>query len=274
MQNFHQQEHLPALESKSKKLPWLFGGLALSAICVLFLCGILTFVYAVNFARNSPRQGVAPAHGVKVIFRVQGGYGKAPSRQEMQQTIDILEHRARAYGLKSYAFEVSDANHIVAKLPSDGQPGSLMRKLSQTGLIEFVDMGEETVADGEVIVTDFRPWAPIQAGVKAHHTILTGDQIKSASVAKDTLGQFMVSLEFDAKSAGILSEHTKNNVGKYLAITLDKRVISSPSINSPITDGSAIIEGAFTQESAETLATYMRHMALPVSLEIIDDSVY
>jgi preprotein translocase subunit SecD len=57
----------------------------------------------------------------------------------------------------------------------------------------------------------------------------------------------------------------------YLAIVLDNKVISAPSIHSQITD-SGYIEGNFTPESAKDLAMLLRSGALPASLTYQSES--
>ncbi|RJK96793.1 protein translocase subunit SecD [Vallicoccus soli] len=52
-----------------------------------------------------------------------------------------------------------------------------------------------------------------------------------------------------------------------LAIVLDDRVVSAPTINEAIPGGSASITGSFTQESAEDLANVLRYGALPLAFE-------
>jgi preprotein translocase subunit SecD len=56
-----------------------------------------------------------------------------------------------------------------------------------------------------------------------------------------------------------------------MAIVLDKRVISCPSIKTPITDGSGIIEGSYTLESAKALVVVLKYGSLPVALEVIEN---
>jgi preprotein translocase subunit SecD len=52
-----------------------------------------------------------------------------------------------------------------------------------------------------------------------------------------------------------------------LAIVLDRRVESAPSVRQPITNGSGQISGSFTEQQAKDLALVLRTGALPVSLE-------
>ncbi len=54
----------------------------------------------------------------------------------------------------------------------------------------------------------------------------------------------------------------------YLSIVLDKQVISSPHIVTPITEGRGEISGNFTLEEAQNLALQLRYGALPIPLKV------
>jgi len=64
---------------------------------------------------------------------------------------------------------------------------------------------------------------------------------------------------------------TSSNVGKKLAIILDGKIISAPSIIEPIIGGTGQITGNFTFQSATDLALLLRSGALPAPLNIIEE---
>lgn len=64
-------------------------------------------------------------------------------------------------------------------------------------------------------------------------------------------------------------EYTRTHIGQPMAIVLDGRVLSAPTINAAIHD-SGTISGSFTQDEAESLAIQMRYGALPVPLRVVD----
>jgi preprotein translocase subunit SecD len=68
----------------------------------------------------------------------------------------------------------------------------------------------------------------------------------------------------------MFSDYTGSHVGKILAIVLDKHIISAPSINSQIDKGTGIIEGNFTQDSANALAIQLRYGSLPVPVKVVE----
>ena len=88
---------------------------------------------------------------------------------------------------------------------------------------------------------------------------LDGDRVGAASAEADQTGAgFVVTVEFDAEGARTWSDFTTANVGGQVAILINGRVLSAPSIQSPITGGSAQISGRFTRDEADQLA---RHLA-------------
>jgi preprotein translocase subunit SecD len=63
---------------------------------------------------------------------------------------------------------------------------------------------------------------------------------------------------------------TGANVGRYLAIILDDRVVSAPRIDGAITQPEARITGRFTPQEADDLALVLRSGALPAALTYLD----
>jgi preprotein translocase subunit SecD len=51
-------------------------------------------------------------------------------------------------------------------------------------------------------------------------------------------------------------------------------VISSPMVSTAITDGEAVIQGNFTQESATTLAILINTGPYPIPIKIIEASTH
>jgi len=65
---------------------------------------------------------------------------------------------------------------------------------------------------------------------------------------------------------------TEQNIGKLLAIILDKRIQSAPRLDGRITDQGQIT-GGFTVKEAEDLALKLRSGALPASITIEEKTV-
>ncbi len=102
--------------------------------------------------------------------------------------------------------------------------------------------------------------------------LITGDAIRRASAVYDTGGQtavgqgWQIAFDLTSEGAGDFAEVTTRLVGRQLAIVVDQTVISAPTVESPITGGSGVITGSFTENRAKDLATQLNAGALPVNL--------
>lgn len=84
---------------------------------------------------------------------------------------------------------------------------------------------------------------------------LDGERVVKASSRPSQYGAgHVVTVEFDAEGARTWSDFTTANVGSQVAILINGRVLSAPSIQSPITGGATEITGNFTAEEADQLA--------------------
>ncbi len=107
---------------------------------------------------------------------------------------------------------------------------------------------------------------------------LLGEMLSDASVqisgggSSLNAGSPYVSMELNNEGARIFSKVTGMNVGRQLAIVLDGKVASAPTIQVKITTGSAMIEGQFSMDEAKDLALILRAGALPAPLYSITEN--
>jgi preprotein translocase subunit SecD len=94
----------------------------------------------------------------------------------------------------------------------------------------------------------------------------------------NSTGQWAVNIDFNGKGTTEFKNVTSRLVSltaprNQFAIVLDGSVITAPSTNSAITDGSAQITGNFTSDSAKTLADQLKFGALPINFEVQSNEV-
>jgi preprotein translocase subunit SecD len=99
---------------------------------------------------------------------------------------------------------------------------------------------------------------------------ITGRDLKTANQTADEFGKPAVSFNLTADGAQRFEKVTGANIGKMLAIVLDGKVQSAPSIRGQIRD-SGQITGSFTREQANDLALVLRSGALPASLNYLEE---
>ncbi|MCL6429984.1 MAG: protein translocase subunit SecD [Anaerolineae bacterium] len=131
-----------------------------------------------------------------------------------------------------------------------------------------------TAAAGDATAT---PSAPAQEATPGptpeepvYRTVLTGKDLKSVSLGTDEYGKPEIDFVLNPEGAKVFAEHTRANVGKFLAITMDGVVISCPQIQTGITEGQGRITGKFTLAEARALVVQLKYGALPVPLKVVE----
>ncbi len=101
--------------------------------------------------------------------------------------------------------------------------------------------------------------------------ILNGANFKYATVSNSQVGKPVVVLNFDDMGKEIFCNITSNNIGKQMAIFIGGELITAPTIQSKICDGSAQIDGQFTPESTKELTSSLNNGALPAPLILMQE---
>jgi preprotein translocase subunit SecD len=191
--------------------------------------------------------------------------------EELTNAKNILQNRANALGVSEISMQTAGNRRIVAEFPGVTNPEEVVAALKQTALLEFVDLGATPLPEGTKIQTDFGVTnaAPTASGETIYHTVMTGAGLDTAGVVRGKTGEYEISFVLKSDSTKIFGDYTTSNTGKYLAIVLDKQIVSAPVIKVPITDGQGVISGSFTQETAQTLAVQLRSGALPIPIKVV-----
>ena len=238
--------------------------------------------------------------GLRVLLQADVPEGTQIDAESLNVARNIIERRVNALGVVEPLIQTQGTNRIIVELPGIQNPDEAIKVFGGTGLLEFVDAGSTPLTEGQEIATTgpssanscspavaqsnaaatptVSPTITSTNGVtntnpiassQVFTTVMTGDCLENATVVFDqTTNQPQISFTLKPQGAEIFGKHTANNVGKYLAIVLDKTVISSPVINSPITGGSGVIQGRFTVPEANALAVQLKFGSLPIPLRI------
>lgn len=259
------------------------------------------FTQGAMFNRNVElKLGLDLRGGLQTLLEADVPADRPVTSEELTNARNILENRANALGVSEVVMQTAGDRRIVAEFPGVTNPEEVVASLKQTALLEFVDMGDNPVAAGTTIQTDFAqspgsstgipptttpgvtatPEAPATpapgvtpteaaAQPVVYHTVMTGASLDTASV-QSTGGSYVVAFSLKPDAKDVFGQYTTANKGKYLAIVLDKRVISTPVINEPITDGQGQIQGGFTLDTANTLAIQLRSGSLPIPIKVVE----
>nr|MCS5621567.1 hypothetical protein [Nitrospinaceae bacterium] len=107
---------------------------------------------------------------------------------------------------------------------------------------------------------------------------LTGGVVEKASATiggtgSTASGQSIVLLDMNSEGARTWSRVTGGNIGRRVALVLDKKVHMAPVIRTKISDGGTMIEGFANMDEAKDIAIVLRAGALPAPVKIIEERV-
>jgi len=190
----------------------------------------------------------------------------------LEQAIEIVRRRVDEVGTNEPNILKRGNDRILVELPGLDDPNRIKSLLGKTANLTFqfitqnaeISFGseklpfEDTEGEGEAIVSK--------------RIILSGDNLVDAKPTMNSqTNETVVSFSLDRVGAKKFGKATSTGVGKRLAIVLDGKIISAPTIREPIIGGSGQISGNFTFQSATDLALLLRSGALPAPLEIIEE---
>ncbi len=219
-------------------------------------------------------QGLDLRGGMQVLLEADVPADQAVSAESMDAARAIVENRVNGLGVTEPVVQAVGGRRILVQLPGISDPEQAIATLRETGMMEWVDTGGVYLQPGTEIKTDLATSSDTASNLPAdapvYHTVLTGQHLKQAMVEFDQQGLPVIGFELDQEGAKIFADFTANNVGKYLAIALDKKIISCPSIRTAIPDGRGQITGSFTVDEAKAMVVQLRYGSLPIPLKVVD----
>ena len=188
----------------------------------------------------------------------------------LDQAIETVRRRVDEVGTNEPNILKRGNDRILVELPGLDDPGRIKSLLGKTANLtfQFVTNTDDASYGTEVFPSDEES-SDITVSKRI---ILSGENLADAQPRMDSeTNQTVVSFTLDRIGAKKFARATATGVGKDLAIILDGRVISAPTIQEPITGGAGQITGGFTFQSATDLALLLRSGALPAPMEIIEE---
>jgi preprotein translocase subunit SecD len=215
--------------------------------------------------------------GVQAMLEVDLDESVEISSDSMNTARAIIEKRANGLlGVGEAIVQQAGDRRLVVELPGETDPDAALTVLGEIGQLEFVDMGNSTDAPaliGTVIQTDYLLAGQEQEGSTAegpvYHTVMTGEALQSVVVERNQVGQYSISFQLNSEFTKVFGDYTSNNINSFLAIVLDKTIISMPRVESAITSGNGSITGQYTAEEINDLAIKLRYGSLPIPLKVV-----
>lgn len=257
-------------------------------------------------------QGLDLQGGSRVLLQVAPG--TQYDNSTLDQARRNVERRVNGLGVTEAVVQRQGSDRIIVELPGVKEQSVAFESIKSTGLLEFVDFSMVTsgqYVEGDCILTSEQvrlaearltegeePLAydqytcasedinnPVDDPAKLYNgqpftTVMTGAGLSDAAAAPYGQVGSAWAVNFAIKSGGegvdTFIDFVAANANRSMAIILDGRLLSYPTIQSGLSSSAAagtmdggVITGNFSQDEAEILAAQLKYGALPVPLEII-----
>ena len=198
----------------------------------------------------------------------------------MDQALETIRNRIDQLGVRETTVAKEGDNDILVQLPGIQDPERAKELIGKTAVLEFKIVDDKhSLADAQ---RDGPPpgdeilGSPQAGGGQPYlveePVLMTGDVVTNARVRPGgRLEGPVVLVDLDRRGTEVFGALTAENVGRHLAIILDKTVYSAPVIREPIPSGQVEISGISSLDEAHELAIVLRSGALPAPVEIIEE---
>ncbi len=225
-------------------------------------------------------------------FTMKPTIAKTMRQQTMEQALDTIDRRVNELGVSepTIALQGDNGDEIFVQMPGLTDVNRAKEIIRSTAILELkiVEAGPApTQADllaaynGVVppdmeIVNGAADPSSGQTGtvyfLVRKVAAITGQDLRGAQPTIDENGRPAVRFMLNPEGSRKFGTVTSANIGRPLAIILDNRVQSYPTIQSRITDEGRIT-GNFTTQEVADLSLMLRSGALPASMSYIEEEV-
>jgi preprotein translocase subunit SecD len=234
---------------------------------------------AVDFERS-------PGTGGSHTFRMRENVVVRLREAAVQQARLTIERRVNDLGVTEPTIAQQGDNQIVVQLPGVSDVDRAKQVIGSPGMLELKLVEQGPAASREDLLRSTGGVVPANmeiltgsgdaaTGGPAYYLVrrvaaVTGQDLRTARVQLDENNLPAVGFTLNSSGAASFARVTGENIGRFLAIVLDKSVQSAPRINGRIAaDGQ--IAGGFTQEEAADLALILNSGALPATLTYLQE---
>lgn len=208
------------------------------------------------------------------------------SEDAMHGVVAVIRNRIDALGVTEPTIQPKGKDQVIVELPGIKDPERAIKVIGDTALLEFVEAEWSPGDTRTVSLAKLKEFYGSEARIDVvkgeqgserpiilRKTVITGADLKGAWPGLDQYGNPVVDLEFNAKGAELFAQVTARSVGKPIAIILDNKIISAPSVREPIPSGRAQISGNFSAAEVQDLIIKLKAGALPLPVKLVETRI-
>jgi preprotein translocase subunit SecD len=212
--------------------------------------------------RIETKLGLDLEGGTRVEYQAVPVGDQVPDSDDLDTIREIVEARVNSSGVSEPVVTTQGTDRIVVELPGVENAQAIRDLIGQTGQLEFVPIPANAPQATEGQTIDYP-------------ALFSGVEIESATIGNDATGARTVNFVLKPEGARLFADHTRANVGRQFAITLDNVVVSAPSINEPIPNGQVQISaggaGGFPLREAQDLVRFLDYGSLPFPIRELSE---
>lgn len=245
----------------------------------------------VNVSARPFHLGLDLLGGTHLVYQADLSKVAGSTADAMQGVRDVVERRVNLFGVSEPVVQISGNDRLIVDLAGISDVNQAIQLIGQTPFLEFKTQLPQAQGDAIIKAKMGAQAQNITAGLlctPANNAALSqflaqfnddpcyqpsglnGSGLKTAQISFN--GQSIspqVSLELNDAGTKLFAQITQANLGKPVAIYLDGLPISTPTVQSAITDGHAVISGNFTPAEAKLLVQRLNSGALPVPIQLV-----
>jgi len=193
------------------------------------------------------------------------------------RAIEVIRNRIDQFGVSEPLIQRQGTNYIVVQLPGVSDRERALQIIKQTAHLEFRLVSEDVqklnaALEGNIPSGYELKYLNDKPLLLEEKPSFTGENLVDARVEWGTMQiNPYVSFSLNPRGARRFARITKDNIGKRLAIVLDGKLKSAPSIESEIPQGKGQITGRFSEDEAADLALVLRTGALPAPIQVEEE---
>jgi preprotein translocase subunit SecD len=233
---------------------------------------------------------------IAAITKVKAAEEKIKSQKSDDETVSVSE----LFGESENSDTQSDSAAVDENIFAERPFSAMLRNLGQTigvpekniyavkKILERPEVQEKLAAVGGMFLFSHKAeeYPLVDGTLETMYSLflvedeaeLTGGVVEEAKAnlgpqGSTSAGQPIVNLSMNSDGARKWSIVTGSNVGRQVALVLDKKVHMAPNIKEKISGGGTLIEGFADINEAKDIAIVLRAGALPAPVDIIEERV-
>jgi preprotein translocase subunit SecD len=233
----------------------------------------------------------ASGAGGSYTFTMRPNIAVQLREEAVNQALQTIERRVNELGVaEPIVARYSGADQILVQLPGVTDVARAKEIIRSTAILElklveqgpFADEAQARQAyannvppDLQIMPGQSEGGAPTDRPTTVYYALrrvaaVTGRDLRNARPSLDENNRPAVQFTLNNEGSRKFGTFTSTNIGRRLAIVLDNRVYSAPTIEGRI-DSDGRISGNFTNQEAGDLALVLRSGALPAGMDYLEE---